>query len=125
MAHVHFGVIRRYKIKVSHEPFLNTIGTLISILCQVSSIINWQINTLQIKLINIEIFAMTLKEWQILENIKTLSELAIRLKVAESSNPSRLVQRWVNGSSFPRKHHLHSILKATNGKVTANDFLTQ
>lgn len=79
---------------------------------------------MQIKLIRIEIFSMTLKEWQILENIKTLSELAKRLKVAESTNPARLVQRWLNGESMPRNHHLSLIFKATNGKVTANDFLT-
>ena len=67
---------------------------------------------------------MTLNEWKTLENIQTLSELAKRLKVAESSNPARLVQRWLNGSSMPRNHHLSLIFKATNGKVTANDFLT-
>ena len=55
---------------------------------------------------------MTLKEWQILENIKTLSELAKRLKVAESSNPARLVQRWLNGESMPRNHHLSLILRS-------------
>tara|TARA_R100000458_G_C8242003_1_gene220788 strand:- start:1024 stop:1269 length:246 start_codon:yes stop_codon:yes gene_type:complete len=81
---------------------------------------------LQKKLISVETIAnMTLQEWKTLKNIKTLGELAKTLKVADSKNPSRLVQRWLNGTSFPRKHHLDMIFKATNGKVTANDFFTQ
>lgn len=81
---------------------------------------------LQKKLISIETIAnMTLQEWKTLKNIKTLGELAKTLKVADSKNPSRLVHRWLNGTSFPRKHHLDMIYKATNGKVTANDFFTQ
>jgi hypothetical protein len=68
---------------------------------------------------------MTLQEWQIIENIKTLGELANRLKVADSTNPARLVQRWIKGNSFPSQKNLAIIYKATNGKVTPNDFLTQ
>lgn len=67
---------------------------------------------------------MTLKEWKTLENIKSFAQLAERLGVNTSKNPSRLVQRWVQGTSYPRKFHLDLILKATNGKVTANDFFT-
>ena len=68
---------------------------------------------------------MTLQEWQIVQNIKTLGELANRLKVADSTNPARLVHRWIKGSAFPSQKNLAIIYKATNGKVTPNDFLTQ
>ena len=68
---------------------------------------------------------MTLQEWKTLKNIDTLAELANKIGVNTSKNPARLVQRWLDGSSYPRKYHLDMILKATNGKVTANDFFTQ
>ena len=68
---------------------------------------------------------MTLQEWQIVQNIKTLGELAKRLQVADSKNPARLVHRWIKGNSFPSQKNLAIIFKATNGKVTANDFFTQ
>lgn len=68
---------------------------------------------------------MTLYEWQVIQNIKTLGELAKRLKVADSRNPARLVHRWIKGSAFPSQKNLALIFKATNGKVTPNDFLTQ
>tara|TARA_R100000781_G_scaffold22955_1_gene16961 strand:- start:53 stop:298 length:246 start_codon:yes stop_codon:yes gene_type:complete len=81
---------------------------------------------LQKKLISIETNAnMTLSEWKTLKNIQTLTALANKLGVNNSKNPARLVQRWLDGSSYPRKHHLDIIFKATNGKVTANDFFTQ
>lgn len=32
------------------------------------------------------------------------------------------VYRWIKGDRFPRKH-LQEIAKATNGEVTANDFV--
>ena len=68
---------------------------------------------------------MTLQEWQIVHNIKTLGELAKRLQVADSTNPARLVHRWIKGSAVPSQKNLAIIYKATNGKVTPNDFLTQ
>lgn len=68
---------------------------------------------------------MTLQEFKIIENIETLTELAKRLKVSDHSNPSRLVQRWINGTSFPNQKHLLIIYSATNGKVTPTDFLTR
>ena len=52
-------------------------------------------------------------------------ELAKRLQVADSKNPARLVHRWIKGNSFPSQKNLAIIFKATNGKVTPNDFLTQ
>lgn len=33
------------------------------------------------------------------------------------------VWRWANGERFPVRKFLHKITKATNGKVTANDFV--
>ena len=81
--------------------------------------------TLQFVLINIEKKAtMTLKEWKILENIQTLKDLAKRLNVLGSTNPSKLVHNWIEGKTFPSKKHLNLILAATKGKVTPNDFLT-
>ena len=68
---------------------------------------------------------MTLHEWQILEQIQTLGELAKRLMVADTTNPSMLVHKWIKGKSFPSKKNLEKIMKATKGKVTPNDFLTQ
>ena len=68
---------------------------------------------------------MTLKEWQILEQIQTLGELAKRLRVADTTNPAMLVHKWLKGKAFPRKENLERIVKATRGKVTPNDFLTQ
>ena len=68
---------------------------------------------------------MTLKEYQILENIKTLGELAKRLRVDDTTTPARLVHRWLNGTAFPTQKNLALIFKATNGKVTPNDFLPQ
>ena len=68
---------------------------------------------------------MTLQEWKTLKKIDTLAELANKIGVNTSKNPARLVQRWLDCSSYPRKHHLDMILKATNCKVTANDFFTQ
>tara|TARA_Y100001970_G_scaffold103753_1_gene130080 strand:+ start:1413 stop:1658 length:246 start_codon:yes stop_codon:yes gene_type:complete len=80
---------------------------------------------LQKKLISVETIAnMTLQEWKTLKNIKTLGELANKIGVNKSKNPARLVQRWLDGTSYPRKRHLDMIFKATNGKVTANDFFT-
>ena len=68
---------------------------------------------------------MTLKEWQILEQIQTLGELAKRLRVSNTTNPAMLVHKWLKGKAFPRKGNLERIVKATKGKVTPNDFLTQ
>ena len=68
---------------------------------------------------------MTLQEWQILEQIQTLGELAKRLRVADTTNPAMLVHKWIKGKSFPSKKNLEKIVNATKGKVTPNDFLTQ
>ena len=68
---------------------------------------------------------MTLKEWQILEQIQTLGELAKRLRVSNTTNPAMLVHKWIKGKSFPSKKNLEKIVKATKGKVTPTDFLTQ
>ncbi|MAG25099.1 hypothetical protein CMI47_05915 [Candidatus Pacearchaeota archaeon] len=68
---------------------------------------------------------MTLQEWKILQNIKSLGELAKKLKVADTTNPARLVHRWIKGEAFPTQKNLALIFKATNGKVTPTDFLTQ
>ena len=68
---------------------------------------------------------MTLREYKTLENIKTLGELAKRLRVGGGINPAKLVHNWITGKYSPNKKNLHTIMKATNGKVTPNDFLTQ
>lgn len=67
---------------------------------------------------------MKLLDWQKRENIKTLIELAEKLGVTDTSNPSRLVHRWLNGESIPRKKQLEKIKEATNGQVTPNDFFS-
>ncbi len=67
---------------------------------------------------------MHLSELYKTSKAKNLKELAEILGVSDNINPSRLVQRWMNGTSFPRKHHLLKIYRATNGQVTPTDFIT-
>ena len=52
---------------------------------------------------------MQLSEFYKTSKAKNLKELAEILGVSDNINPSRLVQRWMNGTSFPRKHHLLKI----------------
>ena len=68
---------------------------------------------------------MTLSEWSTLNNIKSLPQLAKKLQVSDTTNPARLVQNWLTGRYKPSPINMQKILKATNGKVTPNDFYPQ
>ena len=68
---------------------------------------------------------MLLLEWQTLEKIPSLPKLAERLGVADTTNPARLVHNWIKGRSIPTGKNMNKIIKATNGKVTPNDFYSQ
>lgn len=35
------------------------------------------------------------------------------------------VKKWLNGQRFPKRSNLVQIARATNGKVTASDFLAE
>ena len=68
---------------------------------------------------------MLLQEWQILEKIPSLPKLAERLGVADTTTPARLVHNWIKGRAIPSSKNMNKIMKATNGKVSPNDFYTQ
>ncbi len=60
---------------------------------------------------------MELKTWLTAEGLTT-TEFASRLGVTHST-----IVRWTNGSRNPSLDMMRSIHRATNGAVSANDFM--
>tara|TARA_R100000231_G_C5330055_1_gene166143 strand:- start:5535 stop:5741 length:207 start_codon:yes stop_codon:yes gene_type:complete len=67
---------------------------------------------------------MTLNDWVKTQELKSLNKIAAKLQVDDTTNPARLVQRWLQGKSIPSPKNMTKIWKNTDGQVTPNDFYT-
>jgi len=64
---------------------------------------------------------MNLREYKIINNIKTLKDLAKFLEIS-GSNPEKLLHNWIFHKAIPSPKYMKIIFEKTNGKVMPNDF---